>query len=278
MRTRIAITFGMLMFSTLCATIAANAQQHIESVGQWKNPVGASVGNLINDRLWVRVRAKTKARGKARTPAPVKAPVKKTNPGASAAPAAPNTDTEVTPSRTSPQVDAAVRFRSTGTPLRTQAIADLLSGNADSETKKQTFTLVSALLTEYEKAAREQGQPNDLALAITVALVYNSCIYNGTPEPSDERVMEIRDALAELIAEKGILAPFSDLQKQELYENLVITTLLAKVGYEETKKSGDAASMAAYRGLAGITLQAVSGMPPEKVNIDAQIKDLEAAE
>jgi hypothetical protein len=257
----------MLVLSVLCGAGTAGAQQHIESVGQWKNPVGASVGSLINDRLWVRVRAKSRARAKVRTSALAKAPTKRINPAAPAAPAPPVADTEVTSSKTSPQVDAAVRFRPSGTPLRTQAIADLLSGNADPETKKQTFTLVSALLTEYEKAARVQGQPNDLALAVTVALVYNDCIYNGKPEPSDEKIMALRDALAELIAEKGIFTPFSDLQKQELYENLVITTLLAKVGYEETKKSGDTTSMAAYRGLAGITLQAVSGMQPDKVNL-----------
>ena len=267
MRARISITFGMLVLSVLCGAGTAGAQQHIESVGQWKNPVGASVGSLINDRLWVRVRAKSRARAKVRTSALAKAPTKRINPAAPAAPAPPVADTEVTSSKTSPQVDAAVRFRPSGTPLRTQAIADLLSGNADPETKKQTFTLVSALLTEYEKAARVQGQPNDLALAVTVALVYNDCIYNGKPEPSDEKIMALRDALAELIAEEGIFTPFSDLQKQELYENLVITTLLAKVGYEETKKSGDTTSMAAYRGLAGITLQAVSGMQPDKVNL-----------
>jgi hypothetical protein len=124
-------------------------------------------------------------------------------------------------------------------------------------------------LTEYEKAARAQGKPNDLALATTAALVYNSSIYNNTPDPEDARIMELRDALAELAAEDGTFASMTDRQKQELYENLVISTMLAKLGYEEAKKTGDKATMAAYRSLAGQTLQAVSGMPPEKVDFSA---------
>lgn len=104
------------------------------------------------------------------------------------------------PQKLPAQIDAAVRFRSTGTQLRTQAIADELSAGGAPEAKKQMFAILSTLLTEYEKAARAQGKPNDLALAITAALVCNSSIYNGTPEPEDSRTMEIRDALAELVA------------------------------------------------------------------------------
>jgi hypothetical protein len=106
-------------------------------------------------------------------------------------------------------------------------------------------------------------------LAITAALVYNSSIYNGTPEPEDSRIMGIRDALAELAAEGGAFASMSDRQKQELYETAVISTMLAKAGYEEAKTNGDKSSMAIYRNLAGQTLQAVSGMPPEKIDLSA---------
>ncbi len=174
--------------------------------------------------------------------------------------------TEV-PQNLAAQIDTAVHFRSTGTQLRTQAIADELSAGGAPELKKQMFTILSTLLTEYEKAARAQGKPNDLALAITAALVYNSSIYNGTPEPADPRIMEIRDALAELAVEGGAFASMTDRQKQELYETAVISTMLAKAGYEEAKNNGDKSGMAIYRNLAGQTLQAVSGMPPDKVNL-----------
>src|SRR5213595_274177 len=53
--------------------------------------------------------------------------------------------------------DAPVRFRSTGTQLKTREIANAIdAGNA------QVFTILSTILTEYEKGARAAGHPNDL--------------------------------------------------------------------------------------------------------------------
>jgi hypothetical protein len=250
----------------LCGlTVTTSAQWKDNMGGSWNNPTSASIGNIINDRLWNRVFAKARARDKARASTPAKTARVET-------PAQPEVSR-----KTPAQIDAAVRFRSTGTQLRTQAFADFLSDGGTPETKKQMTAIISALLTEYEKAARAQGKPNDLALATTAALVYNSSIYNGTPEPEDARIMEIRDAMAELMVEDGTLGSMTDRQKQELYENLVICTMLAKVGYEEAQKTSDKATMASYRDLAGQTLTAVSGMSPEKINFSTDAQALNAA-
>jgi hypothetical protein len=247
---------GILVF--LCgSTVTTSAQWKDNMGGSWNNPTSASIGNIINDRLWNRVFAKARARDKARASAPANTSRAET----------PVAKAEV-PKKTPAQIDGAARFRSTGTRLRTQAFADFLSSGS-AETKKQMIAIISTLLTEYEKAARAQGKANDLALATTAALVYNSSIYNGTPEPDDDRIMEIRDAMAELMAEDGTFASMTDRQKQELYENLVISTMLAKVGYEEAKKTGDKNTMESYRTLAGQTLEAVSGMPPEKIDFSS---------
>jgi hypothetical protein len=240
----------------MCAPTAAQWKDNMG--GSWNNPTSASIGNIINDQLWNRMRAKARARAKSGNSAPA-------NTSSTETPLAQPEVSKKTPA----QIDAAVRFRSTGTQLRTQAFADFLSAGGTPETKKQMPAIISTLLTEYEKAARAQGKPNDLALATTAALVYNSSIYNNTPDPEDSRIMEIRDALAELAAEDGTFLTMTDRQKQELYENLVISTMLAKVGYEEAKKIGDEATMASYRSLAGQTFQAVSGMSPEKVDFSA---------
>lgn len=244
------------LISLMLAMSAPAAAQWKDNMGgSWNNPTSASIGNIINDQLWNRMRAKARARDKSARSAPA-------NTSSTETPLAQPEVSKKTPA----QIDAAVRFRSTGTQLRTQAFADFLSAGGTPETKKQMPVIISTLLIEYEKAARAQGKPNDLALATTAALVYNSSIYNDTPDPEDARIMELRDALAELAAEDGTFASMTDRQKQELYENLVISTMLAKVGYEEAKKTGDEATMASYRSLAGQTFQAVSGMSPEKVD------------
>jgi len=250
----------------LCGlTVTTRAQWKDNMGGSWNNPTSASIGNIINDRLWNRVFAKARARDKARASTPAKTARVET-------PAQPEVS-----KKTPALIDTAVRFRSTGTQLRTQAFADFLSDGGTPDTKKQMTAIISTLLTEYEKAARAQGKPNDLALATTAALVYNSSIYNGTPEPDDARIMEIRDAMAELMAEDATFASMTDRQKQELYENLVISTMLAKVGYEEAQKTNDKATMASYRDLAGQTLTAVSGMSPEKINFSTDAQALNAA-
>jgi hypothetical protein len=88
----------------------------------------------------------------------------------------------------------------------------------------------------------------------------------AAPTPGGD-IIALNDALAELAVEDGTFAKMTDMQKQELYETAVISTMLAKAGYEEAKKTGDDANAAIYRNLAGQTLQAVSGMPPDKVNL-----------
>jgi hypothetical protein len=269
MKTKLTISFVTIIVCLFCLANVANAQWKDNMGGSWNNPTSASIGNIINDQLWNRMRAKARARDQGKSvPAGTSESVPPTVAGGAV-----SSRSEVT-KKTPAQIDAAVQFRSTGTELRTQAFADFLSGGVP-ETKKQMTAIISTLLTEYEKAAKAQGKPNDLALATTAALVYNICIYYGRPEPEDARIMEIRDALAELAAEEGTFASMTDRQKQELYENLVISTMLAKAGYEEAQKGGDKANMAIYRDLAGQTLQAVSGMPPEKINFstDAQAVD-----
>ncbi len=250
----------------LCSlSITASAQFSVDMGSIWKERPNPSIGKIINDRLWIRVRAKAKARDNARNSTPTKTLRVETPVGESE-----------TSKKTSAQIEAAVGFRSTGTQLETQGIANELGGD-DPELRKQMVTIISTLLTEYEKAARAQGKPNDLALATTTALVYNSSIYNGTPDPDDARIMEIRDALAELAAEADTFVSLTDRQKQILYEKLVISTMLAKAGYEEAKEKGDKTTMATYRELAGQTLKAVSGMPPEKVDFSDEAARRNAA-
>src|SRR5512140_1108458 len=144
MKMKTMISFGVL--ALLFAGIAGRGEaQHKESMGfKWEDPTSGSIGKLVNDRLLNRIRAKARVRTKSRAQAVAK-PVQK---------AAPTADPQVD-SKTQ-QIDAAVRFRPTGTQLKTQALVDFLTIGGTPETKQATFVLISTLLTEYEKAARAQ--------------------------------------------------------------------------------------------------------------------------
>ena len=57
-------TLAVLGF-LLTVSIPASAQWKDNMGGNWNNPTSASIGNIINDRLWARLRAKARARRKA---------------------------------------------------------------------------------------------------------------------------------------------------------------------------------------------------------------------
>jgi hypothetical protein len=173
------------------------------------------------------------------------------------------------PKQSAAQIAAATRFRSTGTQLTTRETAN---GFGDTpEEKEQMFRLMGTLLTAYETEARRLGRPHDFALALAVALAVNSSVFHGTPEPEEARLLEIGDAIGQLMAESNPFAGVPDRQKQKMYETMIIFTMLAQAGTEEARQNGDTASAEIYRKLAGQTLQAVSGMPPEKLRFDTEV-------
>jgi len=219
----------------------------------WNNPVSASISNILNDRIWERMRAKARARRKSGAVSTADSP------------ATTEADSAVT-KKSAAQIAAATRFRSTGTQLTTRDLANA-SGNTPEE-KEQMYKLMGAVLTAYDTEARKIGRQNDFALALAVALAVNSSVFNGRPEPSDARVLEIGDAIGELMAEDNVFVGVTDKQKQEMYEIMVTFTMLVQAGANEAKQSGDAASAESYRQLAGKVLKSISGMPPENIRLD----------
>ena len=248
------IIFGFL----LALSIPANAQWKDNMGGSWNNPTSASIGNIVNDRLWNRLRAKARARDKARGGSTVSTSTQKT-----AAVAEPQP-----PIRSAAQIAAATRFRSTGTQLTTREAAN--GFGTTPEEKEQMFVLFGALLTAYDVEARRLGRPHDFALALAVALAVNSSIYHGTPEPEEARLLEIADVIGQLMAESNPFAGVPDRQKQTMYETMIIFTMVAQAGMTEAKQTGDTAGAVIYRTLAGETLRAVTGTPPENLRFDVE--------
>ncbi|MGI9064784.1 MAG: DUF6683 family protein [Pyrinomonadaceae bacterium] len=247
---------GCFALAVACFSGGIVTAQHKDLMGNsWNNPVSASIGNIINDRIWNRMYAKARAR-------------RKSGSSASANSRAPETRVAdpLPPPKSAAQIAAATRFRSTGTQLTTRELANA-SGNTPEE-KEQMFKIYGTALTMYETEARRLGRPNDFALALAVALAVNSSVYNGTPEPEEARLLEIGEAIGELMAENNIFGGSTERQKQEMYETMVIFTMLVQAGAMEAKQNGDAAGVETYRQLAGKVLANISGMPPEKIRLD----------
>src|SRR4051812_40774698 len=97
-RRRFLMAFAVMAFTSGSAHLISGQDDKIG--GNWSNPAGASMGSMINDQLASRMRAKAQQKAGGANPASKKTPA---------------------------QIEAAVHFRSTGTPLRAQAFADFLS-------------------------------------------------------------------------------------------------------------------------------------------------------
>jgi hypothetical protein len=228
------IRSSCLMLLVLAAGTPAIAQHATGLGGSFNDSAGGKVTSTIVDRV-------ARRRGeKART---------------------------VTPSAN----DAAVRFRSTGTQLKTREIANTIdAGN------EQVFTIMSTILTEYEKGARGAGHPNDLALALSFFFAGNASIYHDAAQPADPPMMALRDAIAEALVEGNALNGVSDRQKQEMYETLVIFTGFALATYQEGKQGSNAETVKVSQQLAGQNLLALTGISPDKINFTDRGLSIEA--
>jgi|GEM_PF-796829 len=161
--------------------------------------------------------------------------------------------------------EAALRFQSTGTELKTREIADLIAAG-----NPQVPTILTAILQEYEKSARAAGHPNDLALALSFFFATNASIYHDTPQPTDPAMIELRNTIAGALVEGQALNGVNDRQKQEMYETLVIFTGFTLATYQEGKQGGNVETVKVAQQLAGQNLQAVTGISPDKISFSAQ--------
>jgi len=224
----------ILIVLVLVGCAPAGAQYKDSLGGNWNNPASATITNIIMDRYARRRLEKNLAAKHSST-----APAAKLN-------------------------DAAVHFRSTGTQLKTREIANLIdAGNP------QVLTIMTTILEEYEKAARAEGKPNDLALALSFFFATNASVYHDAGSPADPQVMELRDTIAAALVEGNAFSSVSDRQKQEMYETLVLFTGFALAVYQEGK-GGNAESLKISQQLAAQNLLAVTGISPDKINFTDQ--------
>ena len=236
-KSRVAPAFFLTSILLLmCAPLMA---QHTDNLGgNWNDPAGGKITNIIVARY---ARRRSDKRPAIRRP---------------------NSGSTVN--------DGSVRFRSTGTQLKTREIANMISpGDA------QVFTVLTTILEEFDKEARKIGRPNDLALALSFFFATNANIYHDAGVPPDPQVLELRNTIAATLVEADAMNGVTDRKKQEMYEALVIYTGLALATYQEGK-GGNPESLKIARQLAGQNLQAVIGISPDKISFTDQGLNIES--
>src|SRR5437762_3855600 len=152
-RISITILISLFAFSTY-----TRAQWKDNMGGNWNNPTSASLGNIINDRLWNRMRAKARAR-KNGTADPDTSSETQTREGRPAPP--------------KPAANAAsLKYRPTTTFSKARSLADELGSNA--EEKQQYLAIMEGVLNGYNDEAARAGHANDISEALALLLLANT--------------------------------------------------------------------------------------------------------
>jgi len=243
MRKYLGVCSGVLVL--LLSSVPALAQYRDNLGGNWNDPISATITNIIMDRYAQRRLQENLAAKRSGVK------TSESSPGSASAKTKLN--------------DASLHFRSSGTQLKTQEIANLIgAGNP------QVFQLMTALLEEYEKNARAAGKPNDVALALSFFLATNASLYHDAGQPTDSQMLELRETIAAALLQASAFNRVTDRKKQEMYETLVLFTGFALAAYQEGKQEGNPASVRVAQQLAGQNLQALTGVSPDETSFTDQ--------
>ncbi len=176
----------------------------------------------------------------------------------------------VTPSRQAAPPAAAPQRYVGSTVFRPDPSMNVANSLADSigESREERALLREIFTTTrtiFEEEVAAKGRRNNVAAAFTFFIAATSMVYHDDPEPSDEDLDELWDGLNTAFEEMPEFEAMSNADKQEIYETLVAFSGILLFGHVHSKETGDAATHAQYRSLAGAMIQTVLQTSPENV-------------
>ena len=161
--------------------------------------------------------------------------------------------------------ESALRFRSTGTYLKTQELANQLS--TDPATRETCLKIMNGVLDAFGQQTQRLGVPNDIAAALAFFFGENIRIYRNAPELPDQQYVDLRSMIATALTAGGGFGNATDRQKQEMYEILVASTGFTQFAYEQARQANKDQLAKQYQQVAGSNLQALTRVSPDSINL-----------
>jgi len=131
------------------------------------------------------------------------------------------------------------------------------SGFAREEAQRQALTkLFTECLEVYERQSKAEEIPtNDLAVTFSHCIALNAELSSGRKMSAKEE-----SALREKLRDQFAHNPgyWTDADKQSIHETIVITTMLAQVGYANAKRKHDQRAEESFREVAGRNVEALT--------------------
>ena len=141
--------------------------------------------------------------------------------------------------------------------------------STDASERQLVKTLVTGVRDAFEQEVAKKGRPNNLAAAFTFFVASTVMVYHDDPEPSDEAVDRLWDALDETMNGLPEMSRLSNAEKQEMYEMLVACGGLVLAGHVYAKQNNDRNAAAVYRQLAGELIKTVLQSDPDNIRFNS---------
>jgi len=161
--------------------------------------------------------------------------------------------------------ESVLRFRSTGTYLKTKELSDQLT--TDPAQREMCLKIMNGVIDAFGQQTQRLGVPNDIAAALAFFFGENIRIYRGAPELPDQQYLNLRNMIASALTDRVGFQNASDRQKQEMYETLVAATGFTQFAYEQALQAHKDALAKQYQRVAGANLQAVTKLSPDNINL-----------
>ncbi|MBX3289410.1 MAG: hypothetical protein KF855_08700 [Acidobacteria bacterium] len=164
---------------------------------------------------------------------------------------APRTPSATTTYRPDPSIDVA------------STLADSIGSNA--QEKEILHALFVTTKTAFDEEVAKKGRRNSVSAAFTFFIASASMVYHNSPEPSDEAVDALWNALDASFQEMPEFAEMSDMDKQQISDTLVALSGLMILGHPQYNPSLNAETQRGYREVAGNLIRTVLQTDPEKL-------------
>lgn len=158
------------------------------------------------------------------------------------------------------------KFRPDSTVDTGKVIADALGETP--EEKALYKQIVDGTRAAFEKDPSSAVLKNNLAGAFTFFLVATGTVYHNSPEPTDETVKALFEAVSQTIDEIPEFGKMSNRDKQAMYNTLIGFAGIPLATYAEGKETKHQPTIDAARQLAGNLVEIVLKTGPDRLKFE----------
>ncbi|MCU0700252.1 MAG: hypothetical protein MUC96_27405 [Myxococcaceae bacterium] len=156
----------------------------------------------------------------------------------------------------------ATTFRQSGKRLLVQRFSASLSD--DPGEVKQMNEAFTAGFKAFEAEAKRLGRPNSVAMAF--AYLVGVCVMvDSDHEAPEAALLTLQAKVDAAFGESPEFRKLTDVEKQKLYETMVLMATLPLAGYMVAKEHHDDELLQQYRAIAATALEVTLGVRPDRL-------------